>query len=78
MNWLISFARSVPVAVAAVCRSAQSLSLMRTERCCVPGWFGITPSVRTGFTFITSVDGVRAPTLRCGVRTPQLEGESPS
>ena len=48
----MTLARSSPAASAADSRSRQSSSLMRTERCCVPGLFGTWSSmsgVRTAF-----------------------------
>ena len=47
MNCLITVPRSEPSPFVAVSKSAQSSSLMRTERCCVPGRLGM-PSSLTG------------------------------
>ena len=52
MNCLMTVPRSEPDEPVAVSRSAQSSSLMRTDRCCVTGLFGTAPSlpgVRTDF-----------------------------
>jgi hypothetical protein len=44
-NWLITFARSVPMAAVARSASSQSASSTRTERCCVLGLLGTRPSL---------------------------------
>lgn len=52
MNCLITVPRSEPSPFVAASMSAQSSSLMRTDRCCVPGRLGMPPSlagVRTEF-----------------------------
>src|ERR1039458_7703477 len=45
MNSLITVARSDSTALGVFSRSVQSSSLMRTERCCVPGLFGMLPTI---------------------------------
>ena len=76
MNCLITVPRSEPDEPVAVSRSAQSSSLMRTDRCCVTGLFGTAPSlpgVRTDFngtslrcTYTESTFGVRTPSNPAG------------